>query len=171
MKKKVTIILLSLCIIIAIAIFIKSSISNMEINQNSNIEEIQSGEVQKNNGQIENINQSLNNANQSEKENKVHYIEGKKQVGKLEISDIKIELIEEEKSRLTATVKNTSKDFLEPTNLSVKVINEKGETEKVFGGIVTELIWDEVNTFTTYVLADITDAYDIEFEIIENSAN
>ena len=143
----------------------------MEMSQYSNIEEIQSGEEQKNNEQIENIKQPLNDESQNEIKNKAHYIDGKKQVGKLELNNIKIELIEKEKSKLTATVKNTSKEFLEPTNLSVKVINEKGETEKVFGGIVTELIWDEVNTFTTYVLADITNAYDIEFEIIENTVD
>ena len=91
----------------------------------------------------------------------------KKRVGDIEISNVRIELLEKDKCRFTASVKNVSDKFLTPTNLSVKVINQNGETEALFGGIVTELIREEENIFVTYVYADITDAYDVEFEIID----
>ena len=116
------------------------------------------------------INDNVNNEN-NKKENSSGdtYIElpGTKKIGDIEISNIRIELIEKDRCRFTASVKNMTDKFLTPTNVSIKVINEKGETENVFGGIITELIREEENTFTTYILADITDAYDVEFEIID----
>ena len=96
-------------------------------------------------------------------------MEGTKQLGDIELSNIVITLEERNKCKLTANVKNTSDKDLAPTNVEIKVINEKGETEEIFGGIITELIWYEENTFTTYVLADITDAKDLEFGIIETN--
>ena len=114
-------------------------------------------------------NQNIENNNQSAQiMPKTVRIEGKKQIGDIEITNIEIILEESNKCKVTADVKNTSDKDLAPTNVEIKVISEQGETEEIFGGIITELIWYETNTFTTYVLADITDAKDLEFRIIEN---
>lgn len=109
-----------------------------------------------------------NQINQEFREKTVS-INGTKQLGNIEISNIKIKLVEPNKCEVTADVRNTSDEDLPPTNVEIKVINKNGKTEEVFGGIITELIWHEENTFTTYVLADITDAYDISFEEIQNN--
>lgn len=119
-------------------------------------------------------NQIVEQDNQQNKQQEVVYpqivkMEGTKQLGDIELSNIVITLEERNKCKLTANVKNTSDKDLAPTNVEIKVINEKGETEEIFGGIITELIWYEENTFTTYVLADITDAKDLEFSIIETN--
>ena len=124
------------------------------------------------NNQQPNNNEATNQIVEQNKQQEVVYpqivnLEGTKKLGDIEISDIVITLEERNKCKLTTKVKNTSDKDLEPTNVEIKVINEKGETEEIFGGIITELIWYEENTFTTYVLADITDAKDLEFSIIE----
>lgn len=127
-----------------------------------------------NNQEIINNNEVTNQIVEENKQQEVVYpqivkLEGTKKMGDIEISDIEITLEERNKCKLTTKVKNTSDKDLAPTNVEIKVINEKGETEEIFGGIITELIWYEENTFTTYVLADITDAKDLEFSIIETN--
>ena len=129
--------------------------NNQQINQGNDINI--SGNEEK---------QEDSNANKENKENKITKIDGIKKVGDIEVSNIQIELIEEGRCRFTADVKNTSENDLPPTNVSLKVINQSGDAEKVFGGIITELIWHEENQFVTYVWSDITDAYDIE--IVKN---
>lgn len=93
-------------------------------------------------------------------------LDGIKRIGDIEISNMRIELVGKNRCKVTAKVKNTSDKDLEPTNVEISVVNEKGEIEEVFGGIITSLIWYEENEFVTYVLADITDAYDINFKEI-----
>ena len=127
-----------------------------------------------NNQENINNNEGTNQIVEENKQQEVVYpqvvkLEGTKKMGDIEISDIEITLEERNKCKLTTKVKNTSDKDLAPTNVEIKVINEKGETEEIFGGIITELIWYEENTFTTYVLADITDAKDLEFSIIETN--
>lgn len=128
----------------------------------------------KNQNEEQNINnnEATNQIVEENKQQEVVYpqivkMDGTKQLGDIELSNIVITLEERNKCKLTADVKNTSDKDLEPTNVEIRVINDKGETEEIFGGIITELIWYEENTFTTYVLADITDAKDLEFSIIE----
>ena len=82
---------------------------------------------------------------------------------------IQIELIEKGRCRVTADVKNTSDKDLPPTSVSIRVINESGDTGKVFGAIIPELIWYEESQFVTYVWSDITDAHDIEINVEETN--
>lgn len=154
MKKKITIILFSVIIIIAICILAKSITYNADIDSKKDNLTNQSGETQNN---IQQQNESI------EPKDKIREIEGVKQIGNIEISDIKIELVSKDKSKLTASVKNVSKEFLNATNVKIKVINDK-EEEISFGGIITELAGYETDTFTTYVMKDILDAKDLEIQ-------
>lgn len=95
------------------------------------------------------------------------YTSATKQVEDIEFTNIKITLVEERKSELTATVRNTSENHLEPMNVEIRLLNEKGEVEEIFGEIVPELMAGESATFTAYALKDITGAYDVEFVKIE----
>ena len=133
-------------------------------NDNNNNQQINQGNEINVSGNNEG--EKADNENEEIKENKITKIDGIKKVGDIEVSNIQIELIEEGRCRVTADVKNTSDNDLPPTNVSLKVINQSGDAEKVFGGIITELIWHEENQFVTYVWSDITDAYDIE--IVKN---
>ena len=90
-----------------------------------------------------------------------------KQVEAVEFTNIKITLVEDRKSELTATVRNTSEEHLEPMNVEIRLLNENGEVEDIFGEIVPELMPGESTTFTAYALKDITGAYDVEFAKIE----
>lgn len=94
-------------------------------------------------------------------------IQENKFVGNIGFSNIKIKLIDDKKCEVTANIKNISDEYLEPTNIEIRVLNENGEVEEIFGGIVTTLIPEEESVFTTYVLADITDAHDLEFCAVE----
>ena len=89
-----------------------------------------------------------------------------KKLGDIEIKDIKIKLVEESKCELIATVKNTSESYLDATNLRIKIIDNKGEVDEIFGGGITALLGNEENELKAIVLSDITDAKDIEFEKI-----
>lgn len=111
-----------------------------------------------NNGNNQNIENTVNNQYVN--------IEGTKTVGNIEFSNIRINLVEENKCEFLADVKNTTQDFLNSTNIRIKVIDASGQVDEIFGGIVTELAGLEPNTFKTMVLADITDAVDVELEVI-----
>jgi len=91
-----------------------------------------------------------------------------KQIGKIEISNICIKLVDKNKSELSADVKNLSQEYLEPTNVEIRVIDETGNVSEIFGGIITELAGYEPSTFIAYILTDITNAKDIEFKMINN---
>lgn len=113
-----------------------------------------------------NLNAEIQNSEVTNKPSKVD-IKGVKKVGDIEISNIRIELVEKGKCELLADVRNTSDEFQEATNLRIKVIDENGKVDEVFGGVITELAAKEPNKFKAIALADITDAVDIEFEVIE----
>lgn len=89
----------------------------------------------------------------------VYYSQAKK-VGNIELSNIKITLIEKNKCKLEADVYNNSEEFLSSTNVDIKAIKANGENE-IFGGIITALAPHERNTFETYVVSDVRDAKDI----------
>ncbi len=93
-------------------------------------------------------------------------VEEIKKVGDIEISNIKITLIQEEESKITANVKNTSGNYLEPTNVEIRIIRD-GREPDIIGGIIPALSANEESTFSVPVLANIADADDIE--IIEVS--
>lgn len=122
-------------------------------------------QIEQNSGDvIQNNTQNSGEANQ-ETESIVH-IQGTKIINDIEITNIQIKLVEKKKCEFTADVKNTTDQYKEATNLRIKVINASGETDEIFGGVITELAAYEPNKFKTIVLADITDAKDIEFEAI-----
>lgn len=127
--------------------------------------------------QLENVNENVitntekqeeMNQDEIEPKEKILKIKGKKQVGDIEIDNIQITLVGERKCRVTADVKNLSKEFLNSNRVKIKAINEDGEVEEIFGGIITELAGYEPCNFVTYVYADITDIKDIEFEVEPN---
>ena len=126
------------------------------------------------NNQKPNNNQSVNTNNITldtgniEVEQTVFEIPGTKKLGDIEITNIKIEKLDSRKCELTADIKNTSENFIESQNIRVKTIDENGEVAEVFGGLMTTLAPKEPNQFITRVLTDITDASDVEFEVIEN---
>lgn len=154
-----------LCILLLVTLVACNNNSSNVNNQNdNNNQQINQGNEINVSGNNEG--EKSGNENEEIKENKITKIDGIKKVGDIEVSNIQIELIEEGRCRVTADVKNTSDNDLPPTNVSLKVINQSGDAEKVFGGIITELIWHEENQFVTYVWSDITDAYDIE--IVKN---
>ncbi len=105
-------------------------------------------------------------SNQIKQEEKVVQIKGVKRVGDIEISNIEITLVEKNKCMVTADVKNVTSEYIEPTNVRLKITDESGEAKEIFGGIITELAGYEASTFTTYILKDITYAQDIEISII-----
>lgn len=94
------------------------------------------------------------------------YLNVTKKVGDIEISDIKITLIEKNNCRIEAKVKNTGDKFLESTNIEIKAIDDEG-VDEIFGGLVTALAPQEESMFVTYVLSDIRDAHDVEIIAIE----
>lgn len=89
-----------------------------------------------------------------------------KKVGDIEISDIKINLIEKNNCKVETKVKNTGDKFLEATNVELKAIDENG-VDEIFGGLITALAPQEESIFVTYVLSDIRDIKDIEITAIE----
>lgn len=160
---------LLLIIMLVTLVACNNNSSNVNYNDENNNTQINQ-QVNQGNEDINNAkddsNTNVNDSGNEVKGNKIKKIDGIKMVGDIEVSNIQIELIEEGRCRVTADVKNTSDNDLPPTNVSLKVINQSGDKEKVFGGIITELIWHEENQFVTYVWSDITDAYDIE--IVKN---
>ena len=159
--------LIGLLLIIMLVTLVACSNNSSNVNnQNDNNNNQQINQGNEINVSGNNEGEKSGNENEEIKENKITKIDGIKKVGDIEVTNIQIELIEEGRCRVTADVKNTSDNDLPPTNVSLKVINQSGDAEKVFGGIITELIWYEENQFVTYVWSDITDAYDIE--IVKN---
>lgn len=128
-------------------------------NSNNNIDD--ANVLQNNNGIINN--------NQEENQNNTVSIEGVKTVGNLEISNIKITKVEDKKCELTGDVKNKVEEYVSATNLRIKVLDENGVVDEIFGGGITDLLPNEENSFKAIVLTDITDAADIEFEIIDKN--
>ena len=113
-------------------------------------------------------NEEINiNETQTEEEKNYTEIKGVKEINGIELSNIKITLIEEDKCEFTANVKNKTEEYKKATNLRIKTKDEKGETKEIFGGWITDLIPKEENTFKTYILKNILDAKDVEFEEIE----
>lgn len=104
----------------------------------------------------------------NQKQNTKKIIAGKRQVGNIEFSNIVIELVENNRCRVTADIKNTSEEFLTSKDIEIRVKNEKGETEDIFGDITKQLAGYETNTFITYVRKDITYVKDIEIVEIKN---
>ncbi len=88
-------------------------------------------------------------------------IEEIKKVGDIEISNIKITLVQEEESKITANVKNTSENDIEATNVEIKIIRN-GKNPDIIGGIIPALSANEESTFSVPVLANIVDADDVE---------
>ena len=115
---------------------------------------------------LKNNTEISNEQSKKDNENKEFYIDGVKVLGDIEISNIKITLLESKKCEFTADVKNTSIEYLKATNVRIKVIDKNGKVDEIFGGGITQLAPHEANSFKTFVLADVTDAKDIEFEII-----
>lgn len=111
----------------------------------------------------QNINSNINSNNANSNNIK---IEGTKKVGDIEFSNIRINLVGRNECEFLADVKNTSENFLDSTNVRIIIIEEDGEIDEVFGGIVTELAGYEPNTFKMRVLSDITDAVDVEIKEI-----
>lgn len=104
----------------------------------------------------------------NQKQNTKKIIAGKRQVGNIEFSNIVIELVENNRCKVTADIKNTSEQLLDSKNIELIIKDEKGEKEDIFGGITRQLAGYETNTFITYVRKDITYAKDIEIVEIEN---
>lgn len=123
-------------------------------------------DVANQNGMSDDTNQVQNEENNGD-EKIIKKIDGVKKLGDIEISDIQIELIEKGRCRVTGKVKNTSDKDLPSTSVSIRVLNESGDTGKVFGAIIPELIWFEESQFVTYVWSDITDAHDIEISEVK----
>ena len=156
-KKKIVIIggVIILCaVIISVMAFSKNNTNN----ENNN------------NNQIVNTNTNIthNTGNNNEEEQTIFEIPGTKKLGDVEITNIKIEKLDSRKCELTADIKNTSDNFIESQSVRVKTLNDAGEVTETFGGLMTMLAPKEPNTFVTRVLVDITDASDVEFEVIEN---
>ena len=143
-----------LCIAVIVVMAVSKSGSNSE-NQNND-----------NNQQV-NTNITHNTEN-NEEEQTIFEIPGTKKLGDVEITNIKIEKLDSRKCELTADIKNTSDNFIESQSVRVKTLNDAGEVTETFGGLMTMLAPKEPNTFVTRVLVDITDASDVEFEVIEN---
>lgn len=95
------------------------------------------------------------------------YIDGTKRVGELEFSDIRIKLLKSEKCEFLASVENLSQEYLNTQSVEISVIDESGEVDEVFAGLLTELAPYEKNSFKTQVLSDITDALDVEIKVTE----
>ena len=117
----------------------------------------------------ENKNNDEININETQTEEEKNYLEipGTKEINGIELSNIKITLIEEDKCEFTANVKNKTEEYKKATNLRIKTKDENGETKEIFGGWITDLIPREENIFKTYILKNILDAKDVEFEEIE----
>ena len=143
-----------LCIAVIVVMAVSKSGSNSE-NQNND-----------NNQQV-NTNITHNTEN-NEEEQTIFEIPGTKKLGDVEITNIKIEKLDSRKCELTADIRNTSDNYIESQSVRVKTLNDAGEVTETFGGLMTMLAPKEPNTFVTRVLVDITDASDVEFEVIEN---
>lgn len=103
------------------------------------------------------------NEQPKQEDDKTKKFDSIKKLGDIEITNITIKLVEKNRCEITANVKNTSDNFIKSTNAEIRVLNENGEVMEIFGGMITSLAPQEPSTFTTYVLKDITNAYDIEF--------
>ncbi len=95
-------------------------------------------------------------------------VSGVQKLGNVEFSNMKIGKIDSGKCTFTADVKNTSEEYSKAESLSIKALNESGEVQDVFGGILTDLAGLESSKFKTYVLEDITYASDVKIEIANN---
>lgn len=103
---------------------------------------------------------------EKEKKNEIG-LESVKMIGDIEVSNMKIVLVEDDKCEFLSDVKNTSDKFQEATSLRIKIIDNSGKVDEIFAGTITELTAFETNKFKAIVLADITDVVDVEFEIIK----
>lgn len=128
--------------------------------KNRGLDILDSGEIENNQNQIQEIDDNAND------EIKYFNIDGVKKVGDVEFSNIKIGLINDSKCEFTADIKNTSKEFVKGTKVSIKVKDESGEIKGSFGGVITDLAGLEPNRFKTYVLSNITYAKDVDIEVV-----
>lgn len=95
------------------------------------------------------------------------YLSTSKRVEDVEFSNIKIKPLGRNKCEFSADVKNLSENYLDSKNIRVKVIDDSGEVDEVFAGILIGLAPYEPNIFKTHVLSDITDVVDIQIEMVE----
>lgn len=171
MKKKITyisIVIIIVVILVSVRIILERSRGNYknQVQFDGNIESgeyLESDKVSQNND--EQLNQSESGFENIDTE--IISIPGIKKLGNIEISDIRIKLLERDKCEITADLKNTTEEFIESKNVIIKAINESGDAYVTFSGLMTSLIAFEPSTFTARVLADITDASDLEFSYDE----
>lgn len=121
-----------------------------------------------NNKNNDNGNNNYNNyVEQNNNEIQSTKIQGIRTLGNIEFSNVTINLLERNKSEFIADVKNISDEFLNSTNVRIKIINRNGTVKEVFGGIVENLAGHEERKFKVIVLSNILDAMDIQLEMID----
>jgi len=113
----------------------------------------------------DNLNQNSGETNQNI-ENEYTYISGEKTIDNIRFNNIRIRLERGNKSELIADVENLTDKYVESKHIRVKAVDANGEVIQTFASFLVELGPYETNTFKAYVLADITDVANVEFEEI-----
>lgn len=95
------------------------------------------------------------------------YIDGTRRAGDVMFSNVRIRVIKSGKCEFLADVENVTEKYLNTQSVEVSVVDDSGEVDEVFAGLLTELAPYESSTFKTQVLSDITDALSVEFAVTE----
>lgn len=156
-KKRLMLIILAI-VAIVIVLIVALVIANNNLFKNGENLEIENEEI------VENENEK---ENETTNEGVYIYLQGTKKVGDVEFKNIRIKKIERSKCEFLADVENKTEEHLKPQDVTIKVIDDSGEVDEIFAGILTELAPYEPNKFKTQVLSDITDVIDVEIEVKE----
>ena len=112
-------------------------------------------------------NEKIQQETQMNEKEEILKIDKKEVLDNIEISNIELKKIKNNKTEIRAHVKNLDSTFSESKVIEINAIDKEGNSIAVFSGIVSSLAGLEEGEFVTQVLKDIMDTEKLEFSIVD----